>query len=486
MKKLSFFIFCFYLLAGTALNAQNWQTVYSDRVQYFDSGVNAINIISFKLDGNGTDSIFFNYPALVVDNSYYESDGFGDSVSWLGKRILIKSNGANCFVNGLDDTLIIKTNAKEKESWEFLRNSNTLIIATIDSISYRDYNGFLDSVKHISLSVIVNSSRYKLMVKGLDKKQIWLSKYNGFIRVPILEYILNLGWNSHYYNVKPVYNQFKANLFTNKNMFDFEIGDIVHSSYGDNQSIGRSWSIETYIDKAYGSLGDSVQYKISSRFFSLGGRTNPDTTFIIKDTSYTYYKTYYNLSKQAFGIMPFSLNKFASQDFLYTAASCCVPTDFSIRSDEKCKQLAIYQTENYFEQSVSLDFFSNKGFSYTYRDGSRANHMGVPWTVTQGVSYVKNSCGEEGSDVTLFIHPVKNENSKVITFPNPANNLLFIEGELLKSIAITDVSGKVVFNKAVNFSNSEVINVSSFANGIYLIKTETSSGMRISKVVVQH
>lgn len=493
MRK--FYLFLLLIIVSVTIKAQNWQTVYSDRVQYFDSGVNAIKIISKQVDNNG-DSIFFNYPALYIDTlNYRVDDRKSDSVSWLGKRIIIKPNGENHFVNGLNDTLKIKTNARNKESWELLRNSNTLIIAKVDSISYGNYNGFIDSVKHISLSVVANSSQYQNMVKELHNKQIWLSQYNGFLRVPILEYIVNLGWNKYYYNSKPLYNQTKINLFTNKNMFDFGVGDIIHSSESSNflytgnsvyNGYSRRWSLDTYIKKNYDSIGDSVQYQIERRNFFLIDRKNPDTTYISSDTTLLITRTYYNLSKQAFSVMPFSIGKFidvTGTASLYTGFKCA--TDFSIIRSGSCFLPSIRQNEiNTFEQYFNLEFVAKKGLNYIYQDGSNGALPPNPYTIRSSITYVKNSCGGQGKDVTLVVEKTNRPNSLNI-YPNPATSKTFVVGEGIKQVCIKDIQGKVLKTILVDNVDSLVLDLLGYSSGIYFVSVLSLHGVYNIKLVIR-
>lgn len=491
MKKF-YFLFLLVCVLG-ASKAQNWQTVYSDRVQYFDSGVNAIKIISKNINSNG-DSIFYNYPAIYIDNNYLVANRRGgDSVSWIGKRQIISANGINYFVTGLNDTLRIKTQANDKESWEFLRNSNTLITAKVDSISFGVYNGIKDSVKHISLSVVANSSKYRLMVKDLDNKQIWLSKHNGLLRMPVIEYILQRGWNAHYRQAKEVYNQTKVNLFTNKTMFDFEVGDIVHTSFSSNfilssptHSNRLQFTLNEYTEKNYDSIGDSVQFKILVRFFDRIHNTQTNKYSVKHDTTYTRIKTYYNLKQQAFDIMPFSIDRFINVNFTPYALGMST-NEFTIAQNGACITPKISQQQLFtFEQDQSLSYAAKQGFNYSYLDGSNGSLPPNPDRISEGVIFSKNSCGEQGNDITLSINTISNESS-IKVYPNPSKYILLVTGEKIKSIQITDLSGKTVYNKAFNNrKNSELINVSAFHNGIYMLRTEAAKGVYTNKVIVQH
>src|SRR5215213_9230712 len=114
----------FFLLITVITKSQNWQTVYSDRVQYFDSGQNAIKIVDVKTTPWG-DSIFANYT-----NAYLRSSNKLDSVAWIGKRVIIRNEGKNGFISVYGDTLWLKTLAVPGEKWDFFKNDSVHIEAT--------------------------------------------------------------------------------------------------------------------------------------------------------------------------------------------------------------------------------------------------------------------------------------------------------------------------------------------------------------------
>ena len=81
-----------------------------------------------------------------------------------------------------------------------------------------------------------------------------------------------------------------------------------------------------------------------------------------------------------------------------------------------------------------------------------------------------------------------NELSKNITslsvYPNPGNstvNFNIAANEEVKSISITDISGRVVFASNENITS---VNVSSFANGIYYLAVSTNKQNYQAKVSV--
>lgn len=67
-------------------------------------------------------------------------------------------------------------------------------------------------------------------------------------------------------------------------------------------------------------------------------------------------------------------------------------------------------------------------------------------------------------------------------FPNPANELLTVRSEeTIQSISVTDLSGKLVLSQPTINANRFSLDVSTFTQGLYLMKIESESGISIEK-----
>lgn len=71
-------------------------------------------------------------------------------------------------------------------------------------------------------------------------------------------------------------------------------------------------------------------------------------------------------------------------------------------------------------------------------------------------------------------------------YPNPTNNTITIQGESLNSISLTDVLGKEVFNSKFASTNEHSLDLSTFSNGIYLLKANNESGNTQTLKVVKN
>jgi hypothetical protein len=97
-----------------SLSGQNYQTVYSDRIAYFEDETGNVKCIRIDSVAGNIDSVL--YPFHNIQQLDYDCfTPYGDS--WIGEKIIIDTNGFNYFFNRDHDTIKIKTNALMNESW---------------------------------------------------------------------------------------------------------------------------------------------------------------------------------------------------------------------------------------------------------------------------------------------------------------------------------------------------------------------------------
>ncbi|MDB4126806.1 family 16 glycosylhydrolase [Flavobacteriales bacterium] len=76
---------------------------------------------------------------------------------------------------------------------------------------------------------------------------------------------------------------------------------------------------------------------------------------------------------------------------------------------------------------------------------------------------------------------IDNKN-KYTVFPNPANDVLTIQGKNLSSIKIFNIHGNIVLSKNVN--NNKKVDISILNKGMYLVELEDYFGFKINKKVI--
>ncbi len=69
-------------------------------------------------------------------------------------------------------------------------------------------------------------------------------------------------------------------------------------------------------------------------------------------------------------------------------------------------------------------------------------------------------------------------------YPNPAKDMLHIDGPGLQRLVIINYNGQVVYENN-NLLNSNTINIGHLSSGIYMIKAETTDGITVKKVVIE-
>lgn len=242
-KNIPLFIICLLLINisafGTSVADTNNYKCLDPLQTYYFSGefdqVKCIRIDSVKLE---TDSVYYPFYTLcfvdsveTINQTYYHNYSPGIS-SWIGKKMILKPNGDNIFINRFNDSITIKTTASIGEKWVMWHKNLILIEATIDTIDTMSFLGLVDSVKTIRLRS-VDKNNYPVNFLSADYT-IRLSKKYGLIQTPSM-YHFPFKINTQY-DISGTNNQLIGlsspkvgfqNL-TWKDVFDFEVGDEFH------------------------------------------------------------------------------------------------------------------------------------------------------------------------------------------------------------------------------------------------------------------
>lgn len=132
--------------------------------------------------------------------------------------------------------------------------------------------------------------------------------------------------------------------------------------------------------------------------------------------------------------------------------------------------------------------------SYTWLPGaSSGSSLNFIASFSNPVTYTVNGESVEGCATVETVSIVLSEctgltNSKAgkelfEVYPNPANNLLSVKSRLKADLdvqmEITDAAGKIVFRQTLHFKkekNEVQLNISTLANGVYIMKLKTEKG----------
>ena len=70
------------------------------------------------------------------------------------------------------------------------------------------------------------------------------------------------------------------------------------------------------------------------------------------------------------------------------------------------------------------------------------------------------------------------ENANVVLYPNPVTNILNIEAQDIQEVSVMDVNGRTV----MTLQNTNRIDMSNLANGVYFVRVITAEGVSIQKI----
>ncbi|MBL7719400.1 MAG: T9SS type A sorting domain-containing protein [Flavipsychrobacter sp.] len=168
-KLLPFFILFLSLSAG----AQNWNIITPGINRYFTNGFHYLH--GMRIDSvinTGTDLHYYPYRSLR------QGGWVAPSGSWLGERIVRKSDGTHLFFNKWNDTIVIKSKANVGESWVFYSDSSDVYYnAEVTALDTMTILGSLDSVRRIAISVFDGNTQ--LTADSFNSAEIILSKQHG-------------------------------------------------------------------------------------------------------------------------------------------------------------------------------------------------------------------------------------------------------------------------------------------------------------------
>jgi len=144
-------------------------------------------------------------------------------------------------------------------------------------------------------------------------------------------------------------------------------------------------------------------------------------------------------------------------------------------SSENMIYVASYSLSPIPKDNTASLLFSQKGFN------DALSHSGI-----SGVLALVN--GKPAKIVLLESNAGITENfagNSVLVYPNPASNELHIRLPIDSKVQIMDFNGKQIFSDRIVYAHqSQTLDISAFANGVYIAKISNNSFVKMIKVIV--
>ncbi|WP_430409787.1 T9SS type A sorting domain-containing protein [Kordia sp.] len=86
---------------------------------------------------------------------------------------------------------------------------------------------------------------------------------------------------------------------------------------------------------------------------------------------------------------------------------------------------------------------------------------------------------------TLSVNDVENTSNQLVMYPNPAKDVVTITAQTaVKEVSIYDLSGKLILKTKNNTANTQNIELSTIANGMYLVQIKTEKTTTLKKLII--
>jgi hypothetical protein len=500
MKRFLFIIIVIFLSFPGA--AQNYQCLQSGVRHYFTNAagyLRGIRIDSIRASG----SDFLHYPFHTPRGAYSVGTWtLLDSTagSWLGKKVVEKSDGTFLFDNIWSDTVFIRAKASVGSSWVFYNDATPqYYVANVVSNDTMTVLGTLDSVKAIIINSY-NGSGLDLS-DSLNNFKIILSKNHGFVQVFDLYTFpyhapgsVYVSGNDHYLDVvvNDIHKPSKSNsIFHLTDFFDPTWAQLYDRNPGDVFEYEVYEPVETFpmMDPAgsyypYQYYLDSITAKVSFPDSVQYGYSGWLATQAIDPYQYYYPYIHYTYNMQSVSKSQAFTNALVidtalmPEEFNQPVLQYYFPVDTAF-----CTSGAAYRfIENSIGGSYWMGFFEATPVSNTYKIGFGLLRYyyydaGNDAVHSKILVYSVKSGASCGGFVAPTLVQVVNANwaDGFKAYPNPAFESIIVSSanEKIETITISNLRGQTLSCIQSNAWHVQV-NVAGLPPGIYLLKINGS------------
>jgi hypothetical protein len=472
------------LIGSYGLLGQNYQTINSKRTSLFMSDNENIKCIRIDSVRNDGDSIFYPlYNIIDVGAGCYTPY----QASWLGDKVLIRSDGYNIFFNLNKDSIKINTKATAGESWNaYQQNDTTIIFAKIISIDTLSFIGLKDSVKTIEFQAY--DTNHIPIESFFNAKTILISKNYGIIKTLNFAEFSDI-YSCHEFNLAGITNPQKGikNL-TAKDIFNFDIGDEIHIKFSSDMTYSygsynreEKKSILKYINKE--NKGDSIIYDIEYKENIMSNNSGAITYSYLFDTI------------KSIIVSDTILDKLPGEP-IYSDIGWWEFYMFQGTNNKWSKvKPAVYSWKiGNINDTCFNDFIGDDCLpDYVYIEGLGGPYYWCEfWSILGEIEnslvYYKKGGDTWGTPliITNVIESDLGEN--YLLYPNPSKNYvnLNISPECLPcNFLLFDIYGKLLMDKQI-LDEENIINIEDFSTGMYFyILTNNSSLLYSGKLLIK-
>lgn len=145
--------------------------------------------------------------------------------------------------------------------------------------------------------------------------------------------------------------------------------------------------------------------------------------------------------------------------------------NFEIQKSENGKDFVAVATVAAANNSATLQ-------NYTYNDASTNN---------KNTTYYRLKMNDNNGAFTYsnIIKISKNAQATIAVYPNPSRDIVNIAGDKMELVSISDLAGKVVLQKRIDFVNNTTLNIAGLTKGVYCINVLNASGIQTSKLIIE-
>lgn len=455
------------------LNAQDYQTVTSNRISYFEGEAGYISCI--KIDSVTFDADSILYPMKSIRQVDYECyTPYGDA--WIGGKIIVKDNGTNLFFNKYRDTIRIETQAKLHDEWTAFHLQDSLTIkATISKHDTMEFLGLVDSVKTIDFTAY-DKYLNPVEINSRSNWQMKISKNHGLIQtfdkyyfaLPYKGYSLINEQNRLYTLVGLSAPEVGFQNITWFDVNNFQPNDEIHIIEKDVDSEGPEISrIINKIRYKYLSRSEtdsSINYSIE-RTKSISKQFNDSSFYSYShDTiiSTVYKDTIFDMLPGQPIIDDYTLY----QNIMTREMKSNTDNVSAFGGEDSCWYEIIY------DGCWTEHFYSGLGGPYYYCD----------YLFTMGYSerklvYYKKGNVEWGTPLVITAVDEKHAENNAKLYPNPASDFVTIEKNTSTKdlfFELTDLNGRKILSRILD-SNIKQIELKNLEPGIYLYTIRNSN-----------